>query len=362
VLLGLAVLLGLTACGGGGSVDHAKPASTVPGRSVSTALEEPSAPANPTAVVARVGSRVITGAMFNHYSEGELSGSSPEQLVPPQFSACVAHSQAEAAGLDERAVPPPQLRSECKKRYQTVLQAALEHLISNEWLIGAARELGASTSNASVDVSSDPTLEKQAKLAGSAIRRAIKGRVARVTHGQIESYYDQHRFEYLLTASRDLEIARTTTEAEAAKVKSEIESGKSFAAAISKLPVQQPINSNDGRVTGLGPHFYGEPNLNQAIFNASPGVLVGPVDTWFGYFVFKVTKVGFEHVTPLAEVEAAIRQHFAGPLEERALAAFNKRWSATWTAQTDCSRGYVVPKCRQFKGTPVTPPEPSALD
>jgi hypothetical protein len=318
---------------------------------VDAASEEPSAPASPQAIVARVGPYSISGATFNRMAAIELSTQAPsEQLVAPAFSACVAHLQTQAAANDEPAVSVAQLKSECKKRYQAALQVALEHLIASEWLIGGARELG-------VPVSDVPGLQARARLAAAAIRRAIKARVAPVGHAQIERYYQQHRFEYLLTGERDLKIARTKSEATALKVKAEIEAGKSFASVVSRLPVQQPIDSNHGLVEELQPHFYGEPNLNEAIYVAKPGVLVGPVDTWFGYFVFEVTKVRFERVTPLSKLEASIRQHFLQPLEEQALSAYSKRWIATWTAQTNCSPGFVVPKCRQFSGSPVAPPE-----
>ncbi len=308
--------------------------------------------------MARVGPYPIPGALFNRYAHVALSSaSSSEPLIPPRFSACVAGLQAQAASLDERAAGASQLESECKKRYQTLLQAALEHLIANEWLIGGARELGVPISDEHAVAGSAVMLEKRAKLAANAIRQALKDRVAPVTQAQVAGYYQRHRFEYLLSGERDLRIARTETPAEATKLKSQIASGKSFASVVSKIPVQQPVDSSDGLVLELEPHFYGEPNLNQAIFTAAPGVLVGPVDTWFGYFVFQVTKIRFERLKPLAQVEAAIRRQLIGPRAERALAAFNKRWSATWTAATDCSPGYVVPKCRQFAGTPLAPPE-----
>jgi parvulin-like peptidyl-prolyl isomerase len=347
----LAVILGLAGCGGSGSADHAKRAGTPSGRQVSVASEEPSGLASPGAVVARVGPYPITGALFDRYAEAQLNGpSSSEQLSPPEFSSCVGGLQAQAASLGEHAAGVSQLRKECKERYQELLQAALEHAISDEWLIGGARELG-------VPLGGSATLETKAKRAVNAIRGAIRDRAESVTHAQIASYYARNRFEYLAAGSRDLEIARTKTKDEAAKVKAEIASGESFASVVRKLPVGQPIDSGKGLVLGLQPHYYGEPNLNQAIFTATPGVLVGPVNTWFGYFVFKVTKIDSEHMTPLADVEATIRKDLVEPRETQALAAFNKRWSVTWTAETDCSPGYVVPKCRQFTGTPLAPPD-----
>jgi hypothetical protein len=313
--------------------------------------------------VAQVGPNSITGAMFDRAAQAALRAEPSEHLVPSQFNACIAQLQAQAAALEEHAVGVAQLRRECKKRYQILMQAVLEQLISSEWMIGGARELGATWTGATLNgesakVNSDASLERSAKASTEAIRRAIRERIKPITQAQITNYYRQHSFEYLLSGERNLEIARMKTESEAAKVKAEISAGKSFASVVSKLPLLQPIDSNHGSVVDLSPHVYGEPNLNRAIFAVTPHVLVGPINTWFGYFVFEVTKIASEHMTPLARVQAAIRRHLAAPLEERELAAFSKRWSAAWTAQTDCSPGYVVPKCRQFKGQPVGLPTP----
>jgi PPIC-type PPIASE domain len=358
VAVALAVALGLAACSGAGSTPGVKRASSIHEQRINAASEEPSTLAGPGAVVARVGSYSITGAMFDPAAQAALRAEPSEHLAPPQFNACVAQLKAEAVALEEQAAGASQLRGECKKRYQIVLQAVL---ISSEWMIGGARELGASVNEQGVKASSDTALDEKAKLSAAAIRRAIRDRIGPTTRAQVASYYQQHRFEYLLTGERNLRIARTKTDAEAVKVRAEVTSGKSFASVVSKLPVQQPIDSSDGSVMDLSPHFYGEPNLNQAIFTATPGMIVGPINTWFGYFVFEVTKIVSEQVMPLADVEAAIRRHLVAPLEAQELAAFSKRWSTTWTAQTDCSPGYVVPKCRQFKGEPVGAPEAATL-
>jgi len=375
----LAIGVLLAACGAGGQVRDAA--------RVSAAADEPHGPALPGAVVAQVGSYSITGATFDRFLGTTLSELASEPLVPPRFTACVAHLKGELTAIGERPPKSSQIRDECQRRYQALLQGALERLISDEWLIGGANELDAPVGERQVKASvaqyrresfsseaqfrrflagrtlADIMLETRAKLARAAIARTVEARLRPVTRAQIVSYYAQHRFDYLLGAERDLEIARTATWASAAKVKKEIESGKSFASIVSRLPVEQPVNAGDGLVVDLQPHFYGEPNLNQAIFTARPGVLTGPIDTWFGYFVFDVTKVRFQLETPLAQVEASIRQQLARPLQERALAAFGKHWATTWTARTDCSPGYVVPKCRQFKGVPVESPEgPTTFD
>lgn len=336
--------------------------------------------------MARVGPYSITGATVNRFLGAELSSgeSASEQLTPPEFSACVAHLKAGSAAIAVPTPRPSQLRNECRTRYQTLLQTVLDRLISDAWLIGGARELGVPASDREVRVSldryrhdfssevrfrrflagrtlADIIFEIRAKLASQTIRRAVKDRVRPITQAQITSYYKQHRFQYLATAERDLKIARAATESSAAKVRAEIASGKSFASVVRHLRTRQALNSKEGLVLELQPHEYGERKLNQAIFTAIPGKLMGPVGTSYGYFVFEVTKVRFEREKPLAKVRTSIQRQLARPLQEQALVRFIKRWKATWTARTNCSPGSIVPECRQFKGVPLKPPEDPLL-
>jgi hypothetical protein len=354
--LGVAAALAaaLAACGGARHVDvgdraaHATPHASV-------ASEEPHGPANPTAVVAQVGPYAISGAMFDRFVEAKLdSEPASERLALPLFSACVAHLQAELTDIGERAPPPAQIRGECAVRYRALLQSVLERLITSEWLIGGAHELRTS-------VDDHAPFETQARLASEAIAQAIKGRVRPISQVKITAYYRRHKFEYLVAGRRDLKIVRTESATSAATVRAEIASGRSFASVVKTLPVQQPADAGEGFVEDLPPHYYGEPNLNEAIFTTAPGVLSAPIDTWFGWFVFEVTRIRLEREKPLAQVAASIRTQLESPLQEQALASFGRRWRVSWAARTTCSPGYVVPKCRGFKGAPVGPVEAAVV-
>jgi hypothetical protein len=53
---------------------------------------------------------------------------------------------------------------------------------------------------------------------------------------------------------------------------------------------------------------------------------------------------------------ARARRHLSPAALERERAEFGAEFKAKWTDRTDCSPGYVVPLCRQYK-PPSTPPE-----
>lgn len=359
IVAALALAGGLAACGGGGPVRNG--GSPAPVATQASAVARPlRAPANPSAVVARVGPYPITGATIARFIAAQQSSwSASERLVAPDFTACVAHLRSESAGRNEAPPAASQLRSECQTRYLGLVESSLERLIADEWVIGAARELG-------LPIDEHVALPARVKLASAAIRRAVMGRIPTVTQAQIASDYAHHRFQYLASAQRDVEIVRAFTGSAAAKARAEIEAGKSFASVVARL-TREGVHPTAFTLEGLGmevrPGEWGEPNLMEAIYAAKPGVLSEPVNTWYGWFVFRVTRVRFEHETPLADVQASIRRQLQDPPQERALAAFIKRWRATWRARTVCSPGDVVAECRQSKGSLAAAPEgPPALD
>jgi hypothetical protein len=315
---------------------------------------------NPSAVVAQVGPYPITGATIARFIAAEQSSwPASERLVAPDFNACVAHLRSESAARGESPPGASQLRSECQTRYLGLLESSLERLIADEWVIGAARELG-------LRINEHVVLPTRVKLASAAIRRAVMGRVPTVTQAQVASYYAHHRFQYLANAQRDLEIARALTESSAVKARAEIATGKSFASVVKRLTregVHPTAFTLEGLAMEIRPDEWGEPNLNEAIYAAKPGVLSEPVNTWYGWFVFRVTRIRFEHETPLADVQASIRRRLQDPPRERALAAFIEQWRATWRARTVCSPGDVVAECRQSKASLAAAPEgPPRLD
>jgi hypothetical protein len=336
----------LAACGEGGQ-EHAAAAPV-------------QLPADPQTVVVRNGPYAVTGSTITRFLHAQLSRQSPDEpLIPPSFSACVTGLQDKAV-FGFRPVPASsRLRGECQARYESALRTTLGRLIADVWLMTGARELlGASTESQrgstrlqrAMHVTTAASYEVRPYLAAAAIRRMIVAGAKSIGGAQIASYYRRHTFEFLIDGERDVRLARTATDAGAVRIEREIAAGRSFASVVRRLPAPQASHSVDGLVLRLHPREYGEPNLNEAIFSTPPGILTGPIGTWFGYFVFEVTKVRYERVRPLRQVATGIRRRLLRPLQERAFARFVEQRMPTWIAHTFCISRDVVPGCRAFKG------------
>ncbi len=342
-------------------------------------------------IVARVGPISITQGAYERWFAADVA---TEQAafrvapIPPRFTACVEHVRHAISALEGNAPMPSEaeVQSKCADQYHETRQRVLDRLITNEWIVGAAKELGVKLSNLVVKRSlfefkrtqfsseagylaflrethqteGDLLFQRRIALLTEAIRARLKSKVGVFTPRRVAAYYRTHRALYTEPETRDLHIAHTKTLREALGARREIASGKSFAEVVAHRHLEEPIYSKDGFVRGLKPHAYSQLPLNNAIFSAEPGTLSRPVHITLGYYVFEVTRVHPSHVKPLSAVAAKIKSEVPASLQQHALAAFIAQWRERWTARTVCAPGFVVRRCRQYKVTASTPRDDEA--
>jgi len=87
-----------------------------------------------------------------------------------------------------------------------------------------------------------------------------------------------------------------------------------------------------------------------AIDSAKPHIVAGPFKIGNDYWLYEVVKVIPARQKTLAEVSTAIAHKLVSERRHDAEAAFVKQWASRWSAQTDCSSGYVVLGCKQRPG------------
>lgn len=307
-------------------------------------------------VIVRVGKDAITEEELSRW----IAAMAPEHVapVPPRYAACIAHQEAVLL-QSIRA----ELREECQRQYQTLRQQALDFLISSQWLIGEAAGGGLKVSDSEVRArlqeektrlpyhasQADGELEVKAELAATRIRQALMRDEPKIAQAQIANYYRQHirRFERL--EKRDIDIVeRLRSEAAARSVMQKIRRG----ASLSKMAIHETVERSSS--ASIQPQ---NSAIMRAIFAARLGVLVGPMLLNGLYAVFAVTRIQPRVVQPLSQVQSSIEMRLAKAQRRRTLARFIAEWRARWTARTDCQRGYVVQKCRQYGG-PKAPEDP----
>jgi foldase protein PrsA len=264
------------------------------------------------------------------------------------------------------------------RQARALRERALELLLSARWAIGEAASRGVAASGAEVrrrvaqrNKSSfpggaaelhgflkatgmtieDQELEAKAELASSKLRQLILNSVPQVSDAEIAAYYERHNERFAVPERRTLLNTNRKSAAGAEQVKREVAAGKSFATLAFPETVQL---SHTLRA------FRPKSHLEVVMLEAKPHVLVGPVRRRVDYFVFEVVKiVPAGHLT-LAHARATISRDLIDARRRAALTKAVHAWRTAWVARTDCRRGYVVQKCRQYKGL-KSPEDPLAF-
>jgi parvulin-like peptidyl-prolyl isomerase len=281
------------------------------------------------------------------------------RLRPPVFADCVTQLKREPITPEGSEGDPAQLRKECRARYEAARRQALEAVIAATWTLEAGLETGAGSPKPVAQLVGpdriDPSLLDVATSVAGAVRGAILHSIHPVGAAEVRKYYAQHRDGYTaISELRDVQLAKTQTQARGNTVREELEGGKTFAQVVKEKGVGEADFSSNGLVLELRPTEYGEPNLNHAIFEAQPDELLGPIQTLYGFFVFEVKKIHPAHFKPLSQVAGSIRKELSRRREERAIARFVAAWHAKWSARTSCAGNLVVRGCQGFDANSST--------
>jgi parvulin-like peptidyl-prolyl isomerase len=253
-------------------------------------------------------------------------------------------------------------------------QRATDFLISAQWIIGQARELSITLTPHELSTQArafekrqaanaaefaqflsrtgetNADVRLQASVAGLSqkIPGVLEQRYGAPSGSEITRYYNGHIPRFVVPERRDLRILRTPTAAAAVRARREIERGGSFAALAKRQPVAQPIDTHNGLLIGLIPNFFSEKTINDAIFAADPGVLMGPVRISLGYYLFEVVRVHPTYRRTLAEVREEIRRQLEPGRRRQGRHQHEQKLTRLWTERTKCSQSYVIPKCGDY--------------
>lgn len=397
---GLVLVVGVAGCGGGGTSGGSATATATrtSDEPIATAVPAPGGVVQSGGAVVKVGdesimrSAVEARMAVEARSEGPGSGTVP---VPPAFTSCIAALAAAQSGTAASRATTAQLKEACRALYRRLLSSVLTPLISAQWILGTAAEQGLSVSDGVLreglehfkrvhypteaefrqylvrtgESVADILFTSKVHVLEEKLRERIEGSVGRVTPARVLRYYEHEKHNYGVPEERDIGIVRSKSAARARQAEHELEAGASFAQVAKRLgePAVYAANA-EGLIVGLKPDVFAESALNDPIFAAKPHVVSGPVrldllrerrfanpllaQSIDGYYVFEVESTTPAHETPFSQMKAVLSRELPELLEKKTVAAFVKTWRPKWLARTECSPGYVVRNCRQYKPAP----------
>jgi foldase protein PrsA len=345
----------------------------------------------PPNATAKIGDEAIEKSEFDHWlvaaAQGQQpAGAAPQAVVapdPPKFEKCAA---ARARQPVPKGTPKPaaaQLRDQCRQEYDMLKGQVMQFLINAEWIQREAEERDIEVADAEVEkqfgdqkkqsfpddrqyqqflktsgqTEADLKFRVKLDVVSNEIRKKIVGGRGNVTDAEIQRYYAANKGKPPISEPerRDLRVVLTKDKAKATKARKAIDGGASFASIARRYSIDEASKGQGGKLAGVVKGQQ-EQSLDNTVFGAKPGKLLGPVRTQFGYYVLEVEKITPAVQQPLPKVKEQIRAQLRSEREQKALDDFVKRFREKYREDTNCAPGYLVSDC---KNGPKEPPAPA---
>ena len=342
--------------------------------------------------VAKIGDQSIQRDTFNHWmqiaavsqaGQTSTSGAAPKPQIPdaPNFTKCVAQKKATAA-KPAKGTPEPtpaQLKGQCQTEYNALRDQVLEFLIRGNWIEQETKKQNLKVTDKDVQKQIDAAVkqafqnpqdfqkflqrsglteadvfyQQRNQLLQQKLTEKVTKAQSKVSDAQIAAYYNKNKSKFATPERRDLRIVLTKTKEDAAAARKALDSGQSWSAVAKKYSIDQASKAQGGKLTGVAKGQQ-EKALDDAIFKADKGKLVGPVKTQFGWYVLEVSKVTDAKQQSLEQSTASIKQILTSDNQRKALDQFGKDYRKRWKADTACRKGYTTADCKNGPKTQAT--------
>jgi parvulin-like peptidyl-prolyl isomerase len=273
-----------------------------------------------------------------------------------------------------------QLPAEDDPQFAQVQESALSNAIQGRWVRGEAEERGIEVDERDVDaafqtiideqlggqrgyedflrtseVDGEPAFDEEAvrdvaeltAISDRLQEQAIPDQTPDVPQEDIQRYYDQNSEQFATPETRSV---RVVVNPDAAEIDAAIEelgtdpSGKDWDAVAEKYSTDEATQDQGGLRSDVA-EGQNEPALDEAIFSAAPGEVVGPIEGESGYYVIQVEEVTEASQAPLEEVQDQIVQTLQQGISTDAITRFREDFIAKWTSRTFCRDDLAIDLC-----------------
>jgi parvulin-like peptidyl-prolyl isomerase len=345
---------------------------------------------------------VLGVALVVAFGAFAISGDIGEPSVPEGDVAVVQDapdgniSQEEYDGALRQAAFNLQLRelpAADDPQFAQVSEAALSNVIQTRWVKGEAEERGIEVTERDVDQSLETVIDqqlggpkgyeqflKQSEVDGEpafteedvravAELTAISNRLQEqalpqdppaVPEEDVELYYEANIEQFQVPESRDVRVILNPDPGEIEQAMAALEqddSPQSWEEVARKYSTDDATKGQGGLRRDVT-EGQNEPALDEAIFSAPVGELVGPIEGESGTYLIQVEEVTPAETTPLDEVREQITQGLQQGLQTQAVDTFRNDFIQKWTSRTFCDEDVVIDLCANAPPAP----EPCPID
>ena len=296
----------------------------------------------------------------------EAAGDDDVTITQDQLNRALQQTAARQ-GLPE--VPP-----EDDPQFQLLREAALSDLLLGVWVRGEADQRGIEVSEREVDEELQAVIESpdfgsqkafdrfleqsgfteeeardrlELQVISDRVQQEVIPEEPPVTEDEIKAFYDENAQQFEQPETRDVRQIVTETQADAQDAKEQLEeddSPQNWEKVAKEFSTDEATRDSGGLREAVV-QGQSEGIVDQQIFAAPTGELIGPFGSEQGFYVIQVERVTPAQATPLSEATETIRQTLVSARQQEVAAAFQDDFLAEWTAKTFCAEDFRIDRC-----------------
>ena len=252
--------------------------------------------------------------------------------------------------------------------YKTVQSQAVQYLVQQEKYRQKAEDLDVEVSEKEIDdrlkqvkqqyfQGSEAEFQKNIKEQGLTVEQ-IRGEIesqllsekiyakvteeVKVTDDEVTDYYNKHKADYKVAASRDVRHILVAKKARADDIHKQLENGGNFAALAKKYSTDPGSKANGGKLTVRKGETV--PEFDKVSFELDKNELSAPVKTQYGYHIIQaLSDVKPPSQTPLKDVKEQIRQQLLQEKRQKAITDWSKETNDEFEDKIAYQVGYAPP-------------------
>jgi foldase protein PrsA len=268
--------------------------------------------------------------------------------------------------------------------YKALHDAAISDLLLSRWVRGEADERGITLSNSEVSNQLQQVVKQQfggqkqfqqflkqahftpqeargrieLQMLSDQIQKQVLPQDLSVPDSQVEDFYNTNKAQFAQPETRDVRQIVNKDQAKVDQAKSLLETDDS-AANWKKVAAKYSTDTATKDAGGLRSAVakgQSDPALDDQIFSAPQGQLVGPFKGQAGFYLIEVEKITPAQTTPLSKASTQIKQQLVQGKQQELATNFQQDFLEKWRARTFCADGYVIDRCENFTATPAPTP------
>lgn len=294
--------------------------------------------------------------------DGAVAVVDGQQITKSEFDALI--NRAKTSYVQNKR-PFPKVGT---PEYKTVQNQAVQYLVQQEKYRQKAEDLDVEVSDKEVDgrlkqVKQQYFQGKEAEFLKSLksqgltvdqVRQEIESQLlsekiyakvtsdVKVTDDEVEEYYNKHKADYKVAASRDVRHILVAKKALADDIHSQLENGGNFAALAKKYSTDPGSKQNGGKLTVRKGETV--PEFDKVAFELKKNALSAPVKTQYGYHIIEaLSDVKPPSQTPLKDVKEQIRQQLLQEKRQKAITDWSKDTNDEFKDKIAYQVGYAPP-------------------